>query len=80
MKITYIPEVINGEQAQGDTINKYGVDFVKGQSVEIEDQALAEKMLTCPYFVEGDGDFIPAPPKPKAKKRGRPARVINVED
>jgi len=69
MKITYIPEVINGEQAQGDSINKYGVFFDKGETKDIEDEALAAKMLTCPYFIEGDGDYIPAPKKKKSNKK-----------
>lgn len=69
MNITYIPEVIDGKQRQGDTIEKYNVHFEKGETREILDEKLAEKLLTCPYFIKGDGDYIPAPKKKRAKKK-----------
>jgi len=80
MKIKYIPEIINGEQAQGDSIIKYNFAFDKGEVREIENKVLAEKLLTAPYFVESNEEEKPQLVKeaPK-KKRGRPARVIDVE-
>lgn len=74
MKILYKPEIINGEQAQGDTLNKYGVEFVKGQVTEVTDEELVRKMMTCPYFF--NSDEIKEKPVVK-KRRGRPPKNGN---
>lgn len=60
MKILYTPEVIDGKQLQGDTLNKYGVEFEKGKLTDVENEALIKKMLTCPYF---SGRKKPGPKK-----------------
>ena len=60
MQILYTPEVIDGKQLQGDTLNKYGVEFEKGKYTEVENEVLAKKMLTCPYF---SGRKKPGPKK-----------------
>lgn len=74
MDITYIPEVIDGIQRQGDEIEKYDVHFEKGETREILDEKLAAKLLSAPYFFEaakdGDIELIPAPKKKKKKVNG----------
>ena len=81
MKIKYIPEVINGEQRQGDSIVKYDVAFDKGETREVDNPAVASKLLACPYFKETSEEEKPqlVTESPK-KKRGRPARVIDVNN
>ena len=72
MNITYIPEVIDGVQRQGDEIIKYDVHFEKGETREILDEKKAQKLLCMPYFIEsieGEVDVIPAPKKKSAKKK-----------
>ena len=80
MKIKYIPEIIDGEQRQGDSIIKHDTAFDKGEVREINSPALAAKLLACPYFEETSEEEEPqlvvAEPK---KKRGRPARVIDAD-
>lgn len=70
MKILYTPEILNGEQAQGDTLNKYGVEFEKGKATEVTDEGLIKKMLTCPYFSE-----VKEVPRGTVKKAGRPRKA-----
>lgn len=60
MKITYKPLPENGER-----IVKYGVAFERDQTVPIDDEVLAKRLLTNPYFVESveahvmqDGIFL----------------------
>ena len=78
MKITYVPEIINGEQAQGDSIIKYDQEFTKGQTRDITDATLAAKLLTAPYFFEGEGNIIPAPKKASPKKKAKKPVTIDV--
>lgn len=47
MKITYKPLPENGER-----IVKYGVAFERDQTVPVDDEVLAKRLLTNPYFVE----------------------------
>ena len=47
--ILYTPEVLNGEQLQGDTLIKYDVLFKKGELTEVDDH-LSLKFLNSPYF------------------------------
>lgn len=63
MKILYTPTIVNGEQGLPDEINKYGVEFEKGQTTEVADEVMAAKLLTCPYFSE-----VQAEPKKVVKK------------
>ena len=80
MKIKYTPEVINGEQRQGASIVKYDTAFDKGEVRDIDNPALAAKLLACPYFEETSEEekpqLVESAPK---KKRGRPARTIDAE-
>lgn len=84
MRIIYIPETINGKQAQGDSLGKYDVFFDKGEIKEIDDAALAKKMLTCPFFFDADDpetenvsrETLTVAPK----KRGRPRKVKNGDE
>ena len=82
MNIKYVPEVIDGEQRQGDTITKYDVIFDKNEVRSIDDPALAAKLLSCPFFVETEENEevqVIEAPKAAPKKRGRPARVIDAD-
>ena len=82
MKILYQPEIINGEQAQGDTLCKYGVDFVKNEITEVTDTELAEKMLTCPYFFEqgAQNDSPSVEPAPRKKRKYTRRKVENGDE
>lgn len=47
MKITYKPLPENGER-----IVKYGVAFERDQTVDVDDEVLAQRLLTNAYFIE----------------------------
>lgn len=82
MKITYIPEDIDGKQVQGDEIVKYDVHFEKGQTRDIRDQD-ALKFLKCPFFhlaaKEGEAEVIKAPKK-KAQKKSKKKETLDGAD
>lgn len=59
MKITYNPTA-----DMADKLNKYGVQFVKGEASEVPDNQ-AEKFLAIPYF---SGEAKKAAPKKKTVK------------
>jgi hypothetical protein len=75
MEITFVPfEGLN------DTIEKYGVFFEVGKPVNVNDERLAKRLLTNPYFVTSkkvDGvEVMSEAPKPK---RGRPRKTETID-
>lgn len=46
MKIKYVPD----DERMHNPLIKYGIRFEKGKTTEVKDEALAEKLLNCPYF------------------------------
>ena len=58
MNITYKPS-----KGMADSLEKYGEQFEKGKSTQIENEQLCEKLLTCPYFSE-----VKVTPKKKTTK------------
>ena len=69
-EVTYI--YIEG---MSETLEKYGEAFTVGQTKQIHDDEFADKLLTCPYFVEAniiEGEVVQEvieAPKKKRKRR-----------
>ena len=75
MKITYKPLPENGEQ-----ITKYGVSFKRDQTVPVEDEKLAARLLTNAYFVEAVETEAPETTKRTRRTRAEMEALRNEDE